>query len=92
MQALDPLCREKVAKVLRDSGGGRVYHITNGVLFFKDRVIMPVQSALRRELLEVYYNNPRAGYKGAGRTLKLLSRNFHWVGMADNVRRYISEC
>ena len=41
LQALDPFYREKVAEVLRDSGKGGVYYITNGVLFFKDRVIVP---------------------------------------------------
>ena len=91
LQTFDPLCREKVAEILRDSGEGGVYHITNGVLFFKDRVIVPVQGALRRELLKGHYNNPRARYKGAGRILKLLNRNFYWVGMVNNVWRYISE-
>ena len=42
LQALDPLCREKVAEVLQDSGEGGAYYIANGVLFFKDRVIVPV--------------------------------------------------
>ena len=42
LQALDPLCREKVAEVLRDSGKGGAYYVANGVLFFKDRVIVPV--------------------------------------------------
>ena len=41
LQALDPLYREKVAEVLRDSGEGGAYHVANGVLFFKDRVIVP---------------------------------------------------
>ena len=77
LQALDPLCREKVAEVLRDSGEKGAYYITNGVLFFKDRIIVPAQGALRRELLEAYYNNPRARHGGAGQTLKLLNRNFY---------------
>ena len=77
LQALDPLCREKVAEVLQNSGEGGVYYIANGVLFFKDQVIIPVQGALRRELLKGHYNNPRTGYKGAGQTLKLLNRNFY---------------
>ena len=64
----------------------------NGVLFFKDRVIIPVYGALRRELLEGYYNNPCAGHGGAGQIFKLLSRNFYWVGIINNVRKYISEC
>ena len=62
-----------------------MYHIANGVLFFKDRVIVPARGALRRELLKGHYNNPCAGHGGAGRTLELLNRNFHWVGMVNNV-------
>ena len=41
LQAFDPLCREKVTEVLRDSGEGKAYHIVNGILFFKDQVIIP---------------------------------------------------
>ena len=74
---LNPLYREKVAEILRDSGERKAYYITNSVLFFKDRVIVPAQGALRRELLKGYYNNPRAGHGGAGRTLDLLNRNFY---------------
>ena len=42
LQALDPFYQEKVTEILQDSKEGRVYYITNSVLFFKDRVIMPV--------------------------------------------------
>ena len=77
LQVLNPLYREKVAKVLQNSRKGKAYHITNGVLFFKDRVIVPVQNALRRELLKGHYNNPRTGHEEAGQTLKLLNQNFH---------------
>ena len=77
LQAFNPFYREKIAKVLRDSGKRKAYHITNGVLFFKDQVIIPAQGALRKELLEAYYNNPCTGHGGAGQILKLLNRNFH---------------
>ena len=73
LQTLNPFYREKVAEILQDSKEGRVYYIANGVLFFKDRVIIPVQSALQKELLEAYYNNPRTKHGGAGRTFKLLN-------------------
>ena len=85
LQALNPLYREKVTEILQNSGKGGVYYIANGVLFFKDQVIVPAQSALRKELLEAYYNNPRARHKGAGQTLKLLNQNFYWVGIRNNI-------
>ena len=89
LQAFNPLYQEKVIKVLQDSGKGGVYYIAHDILFFKDRVIILAQGALRRKLLKGYYNNPRAGHKGAGQILKLLSRNFHWVKIVNNIRRYI---
>ena len=42
LQAFNPLYQEKVAEILQNSGKGGVYHVANGVLFFKDRVIIPV--------------------------------------------------
>ena len=73
LQAFNPFYREKVTEILQDSEEKKVYYIANDVLFFKDRVIVPVRGALRRKLLKGYYNNPRAGHGGAGRTLELLN-------------------
>ena len=42
LQALNPLYQEKVAKVFQNSKEGGAYYIANGVLFFKDQVIIPV--------------------------------------------------
>ena len=92
LQALDTLCQEKIAEARRSSGKNAAYHVLDDILFFKNRVVVPTQGGLRTELLKAHHDDPRAGHGGAGRTLELLSRNFHWVGIADDVRRYVSEC
>ena len=66
------------------------YYRTGGLLYFKDRLVIP--GSLRRELLRRHYNDPRADYGGSARTLDLLLRFYYWEGIADDVKDYVSKC
>ena len=43
-------------------------------------------------MLERHHDDPRAGHGGFARTLELLKRSYHWEGIDDDVKRYVSEC
>ena len=66
------------------------YYRTDNLLYFKDRLVIP--GSLRRELLRRHYNNPRVGHGGLAKTLDLLSRSYHWEGIANDVKDYVSKC
>ncbi|KAF4332523.1 gag polymerase env poly [Fusarium beomiforme] len=65
---------------------------TDGLLRFKNRLFIPHDPALRNELLRIYHDDPLAGHFGIHRTLHLLQRKLHWVGIEKDVRDYIQTC
>ena len=93
LQQSDPKIQALVAKTQH----GRVhkgYH-WDGVtpaLLFRGRLVIPAEGALRESLLRQHHDDPRAGHFGAGKTLDLLTRKFHWKDIAGDVRRYVSSC
>jgi len=91
LQARDPSC-QAAAETVRASRTRSSYRLEDGLLLFKDRLVVPPQGTLRRVLLERHHDDPRAGHGGIGRTLELLKRHFHWEGIADDVAKYIAEC
>jgi len=91
LQSRDPSC-QAAAEMVRASRTRSSYRLKDGLLLFKNRLIMPPQGTLHRVLLIKHHNDPRAGHKGIGRTLELLKRHFHWEGIANDIARYIAEC
>lgn len=83
-----------LADVARNRPGTRGGYFLNddNVLYFRGRLVIPGQGALRKELIHQHHDNPRAGHQGANKTIELLSRKFHWEGLAQDVREYVAEC
>ena len=91
LQPLDPACRDLAGKATQEASWAG-YHLLDDLLFFKNRLVIPAQGSLRQELLRRHHDDPRAGHGGSARTLELLQRNYHWEGIADNVKDYVGKC
>jgi transposase InsO family protein len=63
-----------------------------GLLCFKDRLVVPEEAALRHEIMRIYHDDPLAGHFGGNRTRELISRKFFWPGMDVQIREYVREC
>jgi transposase InsO family protein len=94
LQAQDLEIQDWSAKVRGAVGGHfRGYTLDNkDVLWFKGRLVIPNQGALRKELLRKHHDDERAGHMGPAKTSDLLSRKFHWENMAEDVRQYVGDC
>lgn len=94
LQAGDQFCQLQSEKVRRATGNksGGYYHDEQGTLFFKGRLVIPAQEALRLEILRRHHDDPRAGHMGAQKTLELISRKFHWNLIGDDVAEYTARC
>ena len=51
---------------------------------------MPLDPAVRTELLQIYHDNALAGYFSKKKTLDLLSRKYYYLSMNTDVIDYIS--
>ncbi|MBW0474576.1 hypothetical protein O181_014291, partial [Austropuccinia psidii MF-1] len=83
--------------ILEDFGKGKSvqdYSLDSSsqLLLFKDRVVVPNDSTIQLSILQKCHNSPLAGHPGQEKTLKLVKRDFHWSGMTQFIKDYVSSC
>jgi len=87
---LDDKYLEIARKVGKDQHLDRHFTIENDLLCWKKRVYVPEK--LRQKKIESEHDSQVTGHFGRVRTLELVSRNFYWVNMERDVRKYCQEC
>jgi len=58
----------------------------------KGKVYIPRDKVLRTEIIRLYYDMPVVGHKGQWKMVELITRNFWWLGVTREVKRYVEEC
>lgn len=82
----DPAYLEALAHPGKDSS------VMDGLLYYKGRLWVPDNRALKRSILESEHDSKVAGHWGMDRTADLIRRNFWWPGMERMVRQYVRGC
>ncbi|MBW0560363.1 hypothetical protein O181_100078 [Austropuccinia psidii MF-1] len=60
--------------------------------FGKDQVVTPTDPSVQLRILQKRHDSPLAGHPGQEKTLKLFKRDFHWPGMTQFIKDYVSSC
>jgi hypothetical protein len=88
------LCDSDYIAICRQlSNGGKTdehYEIKDELLYWKNRLYLP--KGLRKRIMESKNDSKVAGHFGRERTMELLTRNFYWPNMENDVRTYCNEC
>ena len=63
-----------------------------GLLYYKERVVIPSQKSLIQELLYLYHDDQFSGHWGIDKTKELLERKFYWPSLVTDVREYVLSC
>ncbi|CAL9231913.1 unnamed protein product [Arabidopsis halleri] len=71
---------------------GRPYEKRNGLVCFRNRVVIPLGSSFVRSLLEEYHDSLIGGHSGALHTFKRLAQQFYWPVMHRSIREYVVAC
>jgi len=66
------------------------YSIDQDLLCWKGRVYAPKPT--RKRIMKSEHDSKIAGHVGRDRTMELISRNFYWPKMEEDVREYCSNC
>ncbi|MBW0500388.1 hypothetical protein O181_040103 [Austropuccinia psidii MF-1] len=61
-------------------------------LLFKDRVVVPNDPKIQLSILQKRHDSPLAGPPGQEKTLRLVEQDFHWSGMTQFIKDYVSSC
>ena len=68
------------------------YSLINGHLMHQGRLVLPQGSSLIPSLLYDYHNNVVGGHSGLVRTYKRLASDVYWMGMKNDIKRFVEEC
>jgi len=68
------------------------YCVVDGLLFFGDRLCVPGDDKLKTALMREAHDAATGGHLGKDKMQEQLRRRFYWVGMDDEVRRYVVSC
>ena len=68
------------------------WKVEEGLLFYKNRLYVPANLGLRREILELHHDLPVMGHPGIFKTLVLVKRNFWWPGLYTFALKYVQGC
>ncbi|MBW0567856.1 hypothetical protein O181_107571 [Austropuccinia psidii MF-1] len=62
------------------------------LLLFKDQVVVPNDPKIQLSILQKHHDSTLAAHPGQEKTLKLVKRDFHWSGMTEFIKDYVSSC
>ncbi|PNX93307.1 Ty3/gypsy retrotransposon protein [Trifolium pratense] len=68
------------------------YTVREGLLYWKDRLVIPVEEALIQRILPEYHSSPIGGHAGITRTMARLKAQFYWPKMQEQVQEYVQNC
>jgi len=66
--------------------------IKKGLWFWKDKLFIPANSAVKQQLLQEFHDSLLGGHGGYQKTLARLSAQCFWKNMANTVEEYIRAC
>jgi hypothetical protein len=64
----------------------------DGLVYFRGKLYIPPDVALRWDIVKSCHNAPTAGHPGQSQTLKLVSRHYWWPRVRNFVTEYVSGC
>lgn len=73
-----------------DPKGGT--HSCNGLLYHRDRIWVPNDAQVRTLIMQECHDAATSGHLGRDKTVEQVKRRFYWVGMDNDIDRYVSSC
>jgi len=83
---------EKKVRYCKDITLAECSRSPTGRLLYRGKVYVPVYGPLRLYLIQTHHEVPVVGHPGRSKTLELLSRNYHWPKMQQDVESIVRNC
>ncbi|KAA0059477.1 hypothetical protein IC582_002782 [Cucumis melo] len=68
------------------------YSLQNGLLMYKNRLVILKQSSLIPVILDTFHNSAVGGHSGFFRTYKRVAAELYWDGMKADIKKHCEEC
>ncbi len=66
--------------------------VKDGLMYKKDRILIPNVSSIKTKILQEYQNIPISGHVGVAKTIELVSRQFYRNNMYEEIHEYVTLC
>ncbi|KAK8714256.1 hypothetical protein V6N13_149449 [Hibiscus sabdariffa] len=89
------LCDKDIAAHVQDIAEGKPTEFRfrdEGVLCFKERIVVPDDSELRRTILTEAHSSPFSMHPGSTKMYRDLKCEYYWVGLKKDVAEFVSKC
>ena len=64
----------------------------NGVVYIKERIYVPNNKKIKEKILKENHDSVDVDYLEQHRMLELLKRTYWWLGLKEDVKKYIQRC
>lgn len=88
----DPLLKNIVEVVQKDLNAKPGFALKGGILFYKNRLVIPASSPLIEELLKDFHSSPSGGHSGYLRTYRRMAGTLYWQGMMRRMQDFVKAC
>ncbi|KAD7116687.1 hypothetical protein E3N88_03955 [Mikania micrantha] len=88
----DPGIQQLMQKYSTDPSKYRGYSLKQGVLFFKNRLVIANNSKYIPTLLHEFHTIAIGGHSGYYRTYHRIAANLFWPGMTSTVKEFVKAC
>ena len=62
------------------------WRLERGLVTWKERIYIPIDQTLRGTMIEIHHS---WGHPGIHKTVELITRNYWWPGVREDIRKYI---
>ena len=90
-QATDPYS-EKIRLQLEVGKRSEIHISNDGVIRYKDRLYVPDNDEIRKEILKGAHSTPYSIHPGTTKMYRDLKLHYWWPGMKKDVVRYVEQC
>ena len=68
------------------------FSIIDDIVLYKGLVYVPKSDDIKLRILKSHHDTVTSGHLGQEKTLKLITRDYHWPGMRGMVKNYVNTC
>lgn len=66
--------------------------MSDGLLFWKNRLVLPPNTPFISQVLNEYHASPVGGHSGVARTIARIASQFYWPNMRRDIHHFIQHC
>ena len=64
----------------------------NGIIYVDRQIYVPNNQRIKERILKENYKLVDVGHPGQQQMIKLIKRNYWWLGIKNNIKKYIQRC